>query len=621
MKEKKLHNPQKQQEPARELVTESVIIICFSALAISVVMQFYLLVAVPNQLSGIFSMPLPQVHNLTALFGISYAFGLLVWGRIASMYKHRNILVFGLIALSACTFGLAVATQYEWLVSLRALQGFAAAAFPPTAILWLTENISPKRRVAAIACISCGFLTSASIGQWFGAAFIDISLRLPMIAAGAVYLGGALFLWMLPAKSGGQQDQKQSFVKDILGILKQHDVLKAYLLSIFLFNSLIVFYGSIAEQFYPALTAQGVHPEWLRTIALPCLMVSLLTPPCITRFGSLRMVWASSVLLAVGHALQLVSLVVPGQWIYGGHILYAVGIGFAVPSLISFVSLSVPLQLKGTAVSVYMFLLFLGGSLGSFLLSKLGVFPMITVQVCIFFFLSLWLGFHLIKRSKPTAQVAALAVFSVPLAGTNIAFAAQPTDITNKALKYYKELSAGEQKHYAALFVTSGKKVSGNVKSQDITLFRWQHEPELALGHDHVSVQVNNNGELSGLARMIPSAAAEPLPSEEVTEKTARAFLHQYAPDLLPVMNVQWIKPHRDETYTDGKTTYHINGMKMKCRSTGDGTYFWVIVGSDNSVIVFERDIEWDFVRAGRQTEKWLHDDWLVKNNISFSKQ
>ena len=60
--------------------------------------------------------------------------------------------------------------------------------------------------------------------------------------------------------------------------------------------------------------------------------------------------------------------------------------------------------------------------------------------------------------------------------------------------------------------------------------------------------------------------------------------------------------------------------MKVKCRNSADGTYFWVIVGSDNSVIVFERDIEWDFIRAGRQTEKWLHDDWLRKENISFTK-
>ncbi len=38
----------------------------------------------------------------------------------------------------------------------------------------------------------------------------------------------------------------------------------------------------------------------------------------------------------------------------------------------------------------------------------------------------------------------------------------------------------------------------------------------------------------------------------------------------------------------------------------------WVIVGKDNEVITFERDIVWDFVRSGRQTEQWLHDSWLV---------
>lgn len=55
--------------------------------------------------------------------------------------------------------------------------------------------------------------------------------------------------------------------------------------------------------------------------------------------------------------------------------------------------------------------------------------------------------------------------------------------------------------------------------------------------------------------------------------------------------------------------------MKVKRRNLTTGLYFWVIVAPDKSVMIFERDIIWDFLRAGRQTEKWLHDSWL-KNRI-----
>ncbi|WP_446470479.1 hypothetical protein [Xenorhabdus stockiae] len=45
-----------------------------------------------------------------------------------------------------------------------------------------------------------------------------------------------------------------------------------------------------------------------------------------------------------------------------------------------------------------------------------------------------------------------------------------------------------------------------------------------------------------------------------------------------------------------------------------DRLYFWIFVASDKSVMAFERDIKWDFIKASRQTERWLHDKWL--NNV-----
>jgi len=42
-----------------------------------------------------------------------------------------------------------------------------------------------------------------------------------------------------------------------------------------------------------------------------------------------------------------------------------------------------------------------------------------------------------------------------------------------------------------------------------------------------------------------------------------------------------------------------------------DGRWFWVIVGSDEKPMVFERDIVWVTFPGHRKTEKWLHDSWL----------
>ncbi|MDR3361237.1 MAG: hypothetical protein LBO64_00035 [Desulfovibrio sp.] len=237
-------------------------------------------------------------------------------------------------------------------------------------------------------------------------------------------------------------------------------------------------------------------------------------------------------------------------------------------------------------------------------------------------FLAVWLAFQ--KRAAyPPAIAATTSVGYLPAVGLTtlgITSESHVSRLDRQAVSYFQALSAEEQKLYTFPLSAIGKKVSGSVKTQNVTLFRWQRVPELALGHDHVSFLLNSQGKLAGFSRMIPAAAASPLPNEKTAEQKARGFLQIYAPDLLPVMNVQWIKPHTDEQYSDGQNQYRINGMKVKYRNRADRTYFWVIIGSDNSVIVFERDIEWDFIRAGRQTEKWLHDDWLQKYKISFIK-
>ncbi|WP_217999547.1 hypothetical protein [Thauera butanivorans] len=51
--------------------------------------------------------------------------------------------------------------------------------------------------------------------------------------------------------------------------------------------------------------------------------------------------------------------------------------------------------------------------------------------------------------------------------------------------------------------------------------------------------------------------------------------------------------------------------MKVKARNLADGRWFWVILGSDEKPMVFERDIVWITFPGHRKTEKWLHDGWL----------
>ena len=136
------------------------------------------------------------------------------------------------------------------------------------------------------------------------------------------------------------------------------------------------------------------------------------------------------------------------------------------------------------------------------------------------------------------------------------------------------------------------------------------------LGGEHFSLVVSDAGVLKGFTRMDISMVDGPLPSREHARETALRFLQEEAPDLLQRMEISWIKPHDEiiQTTREGRpATVTLTAMKVKARNLVDGRWFWVIVGADNSIMVFERDIVWVTFPGHRKTEKWLHDAWLVE--------
>ncbi|KZL14452.1 hypothetical protein PsAD2_03747 [Pseudovibrio axinellae] len=152
-----------------------------------------------------------------------------------------------------------------------------------------------------------------------------------------------------------------------------------------------------------------------------------------------------------------------------------------------------------------------------------------------------------------------------------------------------------------------------------------QDKQNAHLGGEHISHIVAADGKLLGYARMTKEMAQPAvLPSQEEAHAVAMDVLRTYAPDLLESHRVHWIAPH-DETITvneDGqKKELKLTGMKVKMRATTpDQLWFWVIVGPEKQVMVFERDIFWRTIPGNRRTEKWLHDSWLKKQKSALKQ-
>ena len=144
----------------------------------------------------------------------------------------------------------------------------------------------------------------------------------------------------------------------------------------------------------------------------------------------------------------------------------------------------------------------------------------------------------------------------------------------------------------------------------------------IGLGGEHVSLLQGDENKLKGFVRLQRALTNGELPTEQAARQTALRFLEQAAPDLLDGMEVHWIARHDEKiAVSQGakRSDAAIPGMKVKMRNTADGRWFWVIVGTDGGPIAFERDIVWITMPGHRQTEKWLHDSWLVAQGGGLS--
>ncbi len=163
-----------------------------------------------------------------------------------------------------------------------------------------------------------------------------------------------------------------------------------------------------------------------------------------------------------------------------------------------------------------------------------------------------------------------------------------------------------------------------SVDGEEAELVRYERTDRrnAALGGEHFSTVIADNGRLKGFARIDLDLVGGQLPSREETQAIAVDFLRNAAPDLLPGMKISWIEPHDEplrvvrNSRTEDLT---LTGMKVKMRNSADGLWMWVIVGADRKVMVFERDINWITFPGHRGTEKWLHDSWLAERGHSLN--
>lgn len=203
-------------------------------------------------------------------------------------------------------------------------------------------------------------------------------------------------------------------------------------------------------------------------------------------------------------------------------------------------------------------------------------------------------------------------------------------------LSGYQLAETGKVKHYQGV----------HCPSANIGLLRFTPTGTCNLHSEHISLAIDlDKHVLMGLTRMqrqVVGTQAEDV-SHELALARAFEFLKLNAPDLISAdavlpalpdapfagskldfeheplvlgkLEVHWIGDHKESMVVDG-TAAEFHGMKVKMYIPETELWAWAVVDKMGAVNTFERNISWDFVKFQRETQMWLHDQWLEKQGI-----
>lgn len=583
--------------------------------ALLVVGQLYVTLPFSVRLGGRWQVSQAQASWVGSAFGFAYASGFLLLGRLSDQYGRRQVLSGALVLLALASAAVALASRFELLLGARAVQGLVAALFAPTALALVAERLPVRWRALGISLMSFAFLAAAPLAQ-----------LLAVQAAGwrfaeLMWLCAVLYLLLAVALAGvlaGNAVQSEALEVGVQGggkaQLWQPALVGTWLAAGAVLFALVAFYAAAQSL---ALTAKQLQA--IRLAGLPPLLLSLVAARLVARVGTVGVARIGFVVAA----LAMLLVVATGGWIFWllASALLAAGVALAVPGLIGTVAMHAASSIRARAMSLYAFALFCGASLAppvAQLLLPFGWAALLLVSFGALVLAAVLVGGWPAKadvRRRWRGLSLCLCAVLLSTVGKNEARAENRFSTAMEVVKMQlKENDLSALMAYAGVAAThheSGRK-KVHVDGEAAVLIRHERVDgrNSSLGGEHFSVLLADGGALQGCAHITLDLAGKSLPTRERSEEVARAFLQQFAPDLLPDLELHWIEAH-EETVRTAAGDVTLAGMKVKMRNPADGKWFWVIVGSDEKALIFERDIVWISFPGHRQTEKWLHDDWL----------
>jgi uncharacterized membrane protein len=213
-----------------------------------------------------------------------------------------------------------------------------------------------------------------------------------------------------------------------------------------------------------------------------------------------------------------------------------------------------------------------------------------------------------------------------------------------KAKKFLAEVFHGFNLNDFVLLITNWVNYYQGDDRDNIKVahLRFQKKSNKALNllGEHVSFLLDlNHLQVIGLTKMELINMEKTYLTHQEALNGAIQFLKKHAPDLMPEnaecvtighkkegtkmtfkeplkfgnIELHWIGAHDEKVVIEGKKK-KIRGMKVKMYIPESDLWAWVIVDNQGNIQTFERNVFWNFSAFQRETQMWLHDQWLKEH-------
>ncbi|GMK47178.1 MFS transporter [Paenibacillus glycanilyticus] len=330
-----------------------------------VVSALYLTIPLLTVFEDVFQVSSSDAAWAGSAFSFAFAGGGLLFGGLSDRYGRKKMMIAGLCLLTASTPFIGIVHEFHWLIILRVIQGLAASMFPPAVLAYAMEMFPANKKVTILGFISTAFLMASIVGQIYSSTVeMALSWENVFYILGIVYFVSLFLIALGIPKDITQKPEGDFFspLKRIGGIFKKKSLPFCYIISSTLFISLVGFFSTLGSYLSSAHFGLS-HQEilWVRAAGIIGMFLSPFDGKLVAKFGVKNVLWCGLIMAGIGLGLVGVSenlaLLIPTS------IIFTAGIAMALPALISLIG-TLAGELRASALSFHMFMLFIGASLG-----------------------------------------------------------------------------------------------------------------------------------------------------------------------------------------------------------------------------------------------------------------